>query len=391
MKRLYFVSIFIFNFLLYGWSQDNSIFFHRKVLVDTNVNKLFFRFESNSFLKNNEYFDTVITNKIVGSIPGWTGIGFMLQPRFVYQPTEKTSIELGYFLEKFSGRQELYKPMPLFRVRQLLLDSLELVFGQLYGNLEYNLNEPMYRIDRLYTDNIEYGIQFLYNRKFIDNDLWLSWDKFIFYNDPNKEELFIGENVRLKLNITHKIRLELPFHLTWTHAGGQIDNQEGERGGAMSLINTMSGLKLKYNFNEKYLSCIGLEGLYYGYKAGSNPQVGEKNHQLLDKGYGQYLGIMIDFHDFKISSGYWRGHNYVARKGEYIYQSVYEYINERTDPDRDVYTTHLTYDYKIRPNIVFSLRSDLYYSLDRNQFDYSYGFYFIYNDDFLLKRIGRKY
>ncbi len=262
------------------FSQDNSIFYTHNEIEDTNINKLYFDLKTTSFLKNNEYFDT---------LQGWTGIGFLLQPKLVYQPGPTTIVEAGYHLEKFSGRSDFYKPLLLFRIRQKLTNSLELVFGQLYGNLEHKLSEPMFRWDRYYSDNVEYGIQFLFENKYFTNDLWINWERFIFYNDPFKEEFVLGNVSNFKYKINENWKLNVPLHYTWTHAGGQIDKHDENRGAMMSLNNIMSGLEINCNTHLKFLKSFKVSYSYYHYSAGANPPAGQKNHQLFDKGFGHYL------------------------------------------------------------------------------------------------------
>lgn len=382
MYQKYFLWLFLFLNTGILLSQDNSIFFIRTEIRDTNEHKLYFDIKTTSFLKNNEYFDT---------LQGWTGIGFMLQPKLIYQPGSTTLVEAGYFLEKFSGRSDFYKPLPLFRIRQKLTKSLELVFGQLYGNLEHRLGEPVYRFDRYYSDNVEYGIQFLYKNKYFTNDLWINWEKFIFYNDPFKEEFILGNVSNFKYEINKIWKLDIPFHYTWTHAGGQIDKHDENRGSMMSLNNIMSGLEITYNSGFKYMKSFKMSYSYYHYSAGANPPAGEKNHQLFDKGYGHYLKTNIDFGSIKLMLGYWKAHDFIARRGEYIFESIYEYLPDDYIPVKTLYTLKFIYDKKIRDNIIFSIRSDIYYRPDKNSTIYSYAFYFVYNDAFLLKKIRPEY
>ncbi len=364
------------------FSQDNSMFYTRNEIRDSNENKLFLKIETTSFLKNNEYFDT---------LQGWTGIGFMLQPKLVYQPSATTMVEAGYFLEKFSGRSDFYKPIPLFRVRQKLTNSLELVFGQLYGNLEHGLGEPVFRFDRYYSDYVEYGIQFLFNNKYFTNDLWINWEKFIFYNDPFKEEFVLGNVSNFRYKINEKWKINVPFHYTWTHAGGQIDKHDENRESMMSLNNKMTGSELIFNPGSKFLKSIKMSYSYYHYSAGANPPEGQKNHQLFDKGYGHYLKTNIDFGSIKLMLGYWKAHNFIARRGEYIFQSIFEYLPDDYISNKTLYTLKFIYDKNIKDNIIFSIRSDVYYRPDKNNTIFSYAFYFVYNDRFLLKKVKPLY
>ncbi len=378
IKKIYIIAL-VFSFVNSALeAQNNSIFYTYNEIKDSNENKLSLDIYSTSFLKNNEYFEI---------IRGWTGIGFMIKPKLAYQPTKTTRIEAGYFIEKYSGRNDFYKPISLFRIRQKLSRSLEVVMGQLFGNLDHKLYEPMFLFDRYYSDNIEYGIQFLYNSKFFENDLWLNWEKFIFYDDPFKEEFVLGNRAKFMFNISDKFSINIPFHYTWTHAGGQIDKHDKNRGSIMSLNNKMTGLKLIYLPTISWFKKISLEYDYFDYKAGANPPQGEIFHQPFDKGYGHYLKSNLDFGSLKFMFGYWNAHNYIAKRGENIFASTYEHFPDIQINDRELYNFKFIYDYKIKKGITFSLRYDLYYRpITKNRF-YSYSFYFVYNDSFLLKKL----
>ena len=41
--------------------------------------------------------------------------------------------------------------------------NLTLRFGNIFGSLSHRISEPVFRFDRYFENNIEYGLQFLYN------------------------------------------------------------------------------------------------------------------------------------------------------------------------------------------------------------------------------------
>jgi len=229
----------------------------------------------------------------------------------------------------------------------------------------------------------------LYRSRHIDNDLWMNWEKFIFYNDPFKEEFVLGNRADFKFRLGD-MHFDIPFHYTWTHAGGQIDRHDENRGSMMSLNNIMTGMKVRYEFDSGLLKSVSAGYSYYIYKAGANPPPGDKRHQLFDSGYGHYIKSNLDFGSIKLMLGYWRADSFIALKGEYIFSSVFEHRPGEYMKEKELFTSKLIYDYKIKENIIFSVRSDLYYQpVDKNLF-YSYAFYFIYNDAFLLHNAAKK-
>lgn len=387
-KKYLFIPFIIMILHLKSGTQDNSIFLTHTEISDTNSRKLNFDFESTSFVKNNEYF---------GHLDGWTGIGFFIKPQLIYQPTKTTEIQAGYFLKKYSGLNKFSSAIPLFRIRQKLGKNWEMILGHLYGNLEHNLSEPVYRFDRYYTDNVEYGMQFLFKNRYIKNDLWANWEKFIFSNDPYREEFVTGNAFNAKIDISGKLTVNFPFHFTWTHAGGQIYEHKPLRENIMSLYNTMAGICFKYtnisspeeqNFNRMYLKNVSLEYNYNKYKAGANPPPGDEFHQPYSNGFGSYIRCNIDFNALKTMIGYWGSETFIAPRGEEIFLSAFGYDNKIIVPKVELINFKIAYDRRISEDINLSFRTDLYYNLQLKSLFYSYGIYFVYNDIFPIRRFS---
>lgn len=371
----------------FTYAQDNSIFCTHKVISDTNVYKLNFSFESTSFVKNNEYFD---------HLKGWTGIGFFIKPQIIYQASKTTEIQAGYFLEKYSGLEQFSSAIPLFRIRQKLGSKWEMILGHLYGNLEHNLTEPVYRFDRYYTDNVEYGMQFLFKNRIISNDFWANWEKFIFTDDPYREEFVIGNSFNASIKISKEFSLNIPFQFTWTHAGGQIYEHIPGRQNIMSLYNTSYGSSFKYNptnssdvisNNKLFLKSLNVDYKYHSYSAADNPPDTDELHQAYDKGFGHLISCDVDLNTIDMNISYWAGEKFIAKRGEEIYHSAFSGGNTFLMPEVRLLNFKIWYKHYFSEYVKLAARTDIYYNTDSGSLFYSYGLYLIYNDLFLLKKI----
>ena len=387
MIKLSFTLLFIFALCEITFTQDNTIFFTHNEISDTNIHKLNFGIESTSFVKNNEYFD---------HLKGWTGIGFFIKPQIIYQATKTTEIQAGYFLEKYSGLDQFNSTIPLFRIRQKLSHNWEMILGHLYGNLEHNLTEPVYRFDRYYTDNVEYGMQFLFRNKFISNDFWANWEQFIFPNDPYREEFVIGNSFNADIKINKKLSLIIPFQFTWTHAGGQIYEHIPGRQNIMSLHNTSYGCGFKYDhanstigvLNNKFLfKSLSADYKYHSYKAPDNPPVTDEFHQPYDNGSGHFISCNLDLNTFDLNISYWAGEKFIAKRGEEIFLSAFSDNNTFLMPEVRLLNFKILYKHYFSENVKLAARTDLYYNTGTGSLFYSYGLYLIYNDMFLLSKI----
>ncbi len=367
-------------------AQDNTIFLTHNEISDTNTQKLNFGFESTSFVKNNEYFD---------HLKGWTGIGFFIKPQLIYQPSGSTEIQAGYFLEKYSGNDKFSSLVPLFRIRQKLGTKWEMVLGHLYGNLHHGLSEPMYRFDRYYSDNVEYGMQFMYNNKYLCNDFWANWEKFIFPNDPYREEFVIGNSLKAHIRLNDNFSAKIPLDLTWTHAGGQIYEHKPLRENIMSLYNLMTGISIRYspnpdqlqlNNNKVKFNHISFDYSYFKYIAGANPPPGDVFNQPYEDGQGSYFKMNADLGSVKTMVGYWRSRHFIAPRGEEIFLSAFAKGNDNLVPEVELLNFKIAYDRGITDEIRLSFRTDLYYSLTLESVFYSYSIYFVYNDLFKIRK-----
>jgi hypothetical protein len=327
---------------------------------------------------------------------GWTGIGFFIKPQIIYQATKTTEIQAGYFLEKYSGLDQFNCTIPLFRVRQKLGNNWEMILGHLYGNLEHNLSEPVYRFDRYYSDNVEYGMQFLFENRFVTNDFWANWEKFIFHKDPYREEFVIGNTFNASIKISKYFTLNLPFQFTWTHAGGQIYEHILGRQNIMSLYNTSYGCAFKYNCastinnnpaNKFFLKSLNFDYRYHSYIAADNPPEPDVFHQPYDDGFGHYISCNVDLNILDLNISYWVGDKFIAKRGEEIFHSAYSYGNTVLMPEVRLLNFKIWYKHYFSDNVKLAARTDLYYNSDSGSLFYSYGLYLIYNDLFLVKNL----
>jgi len=146
---------------------SHQILYAQDIYEDSIAHKLTFHVNANPFIKNNEYFGSFTK--------GFTGIGFILQPQIKY------SID------------------------------------------EHELSEPLYRFDNDYQNQIEYGIQFLIDKKRFKSDVWLHWEQFIKKDDPFPEELYVGSKTWLQLYKKRNFSFQIWNEMLISHLGGQID------------------------------------------------------------------------------------------------------------------------------------------------------------------------
>jgi hypothetical protein len=327
-----------------------------------------------SFFKNNEYFSDFET--------GYTGIGSILQPTLKYQLSSYTSFYFGYHLLKYSGIDNYTEILPLINVTHSISDKLKIIMGHLRGNLNHSLSEPLYRFDNSYQKNVENGIQFLYNSKHYDFDLWMDWEKFIFTDDPFQEEFVVGYNSSLDLIKKEKINLGTDFQFLFTHKGGQIDAANASK---QTTLNSDLNLSFNYLFKEDHN--MALKHSWLSYEGIHAPPSGDPNHLAYKDGFAYYSQFIYRIQWFKLMLGYWKAKRFMSPRGEFLFQSVSRDKPEIKVDDRRMITSKLYFTQLKKGPVKLQLRADIYYDLDQKFCDYVYGFYLIFTENFFLRKI----
>ena len=357
-------------------SLATNIFLTRELLCDSCNKDLNFRFESSSFFKNNEYESDFAT--------GFTGIGVMFRPTIEYYFNKSTKLNFGAYGLKYSGLDGISELTPIYQIHHKVMNGFELVLGNLYGNLNHDLVEPLYRFDHYYLNNVEYGIQMLNTSKYIDSDLWLNWEQFIFEGDPFQEEFTLGNHSKIKIFSQKYFEIEVDCQLLLYHKGGEIDSYMGP---SFYLFNGAYGFD--FYFKTKFINYT-IRPKYLNYKGEGFPE-NSKNYKHYKNGSGLLFSGDMEHKYFYFESGYWKGNKFVSPNGEYLYMSVSESDPDFYQDDRQLFYTKFRLKRHMSKNLKLELRANLYVDLKNNVLpDYSFGLYFIANELFFVKHINQK-
>ena len=330
---------------------------------------MFVRFESTSFVKNNEY-DNAFTK-------GFTGIGFMASPSLEYYPTETTRVRAGIYLLKYAGLDRFSRSIPLFSVHQQLNNTTDLVLGSLYGALEHGLEEPLFRTDRFYQDPLEYGLQLLHHSAAFSADLWLNWEQFILPDDPYQEAFQAGLSSQYTIS-SGSLEVAVPLQVLLYHKGGQIDSSEE---GVLSQLNAMSGLRLDYQMPDG--ATLGIEPLFFYYKGLNVPDTGS-HVQPFSSGKAVYVKCLYQKENLKAMLGYWQADQFIAPKGEFLFQSVSESAPSYHEADRKLITGKIGFVHPIKESIQISFSTAGYYDLVNEDLSYACGLQLVLNESFFI-------
>lgn len=365
-----------FFLLLFGGTASGQIFNTISYLCDTCSNELSLSFESTSFQKNNE-FESEFAQ-------GLTGIGIQVQPSLEYYFNENTKGKLGVYALKFSGRDELSKVIPVFSIQHKICDGLELVFGNIYGNLNHELDEPLYRFDRYYRNNVEYGFQALHKSKYATVDLWVNWEQFIFEGDPFQEEFMVGNHTKFNILNWKGLSLQGDAQVLISHKGGEIDTYDGA---SIYIFNGGYGVNARYQF--KNLS-VGITPRLYWYRGVRIPDVGNNSFKY-KHGSAFYLRGDVEHKYFRFEAGIWKSEKFVSARGEALFMNISENDEKVFQKHRNIVTSKLALKRQISSNLHLELRAEMYVSLIHDALpDHTYGFYFVANENFFISKLKKR-
>ncbi len=379
--RLFFFLFFVFNSLLAQAQLSNKALLQPLPVKAENANELRAGLYVLGFSKNNEYF-----NKIAD---GYTLFGYHLQPKLIYFPSASIRIEAGALISKDFGNDDFQDLEPTFTAK-VQRENWALLFGTLQGNLNHGYIEPLYDFERVITDRLENGLQFLLNTNRLEMDAWIDWQKMIYPGDPDREEVAGGASAALNLwrkegkwGEGDMVQLSLPLQFTAQHKGGQIDASELP---LLTVVNAATGIELERQYPFKVLHRLYTKNYIVGFKDFSN------EYQLAYKsGGGIYLNAGIDTKYQDVMLSYWQGDGYISELGGKLYQSA---STTYKDPDyvqeeRRLLILRFMEDFELLDNLYLTVRLEPVVDLDNPKLEFSNAFYLTFDTDFFLAKPKR--
>ncbi len=340
-------------------------------LVDADSNRLSLSVDLTGFFKNNEYFSPVADGQ---TLPGTS-----LLPALGYQVSNRFRAELGVYSVKYSGREPLSDVQAFIRLQYAITPRFNMIVGNLYGGVNHRLIEPLYQWERQYTANPESGLQFVWHSERLFADVWVDWQHFIEWGDPEQERLTFGTSILGKLMAPdQKFSLNIPLQLLIYHRGGQIDTSDDPM---IVLGNIATGICTELKFNNRWVQSAGMDI----YVAGYYDRYPEESIRPYSKGWGAYPVIHVKGHPFELMAGYWHAKDFYAFEGEPLFGSFNIY-NQTTCPIRNLITSKLAFEKELFKGIYAGAQIETYSDLDSGKTDYSFGVHLRFNRRFFLTK-----
>lgn len=408
-------------FQIQAQSMDELIYKEDTAFDTSCVNDFRFSIRNLNFFRNNEYKGELVK--------GYTLPGFWFVPTFSYQPLATLKLEAGAYLLRYWGSniypsmaygqfhgiveeegQKGFHALPFFRVRYMPFPGFSLVLGNIYGQNNHALIEPLYNKEMMMTADPETGVQILYNSRYLNLDTWVNWERFIFQNAKIQEEFVFGISSRIKgnnplelnasesLKNTAKVHFYLPLQLLFKHMGGEINTAAVSRE-VRTWLNASVGAGIDIKMPFRFFSGMNLEAdwVYYAQQKGTL--------MPFDKGYGFYGRMTADIYKFRLYAGYWQCHDFISILGNPLFGAASTFKSGLTYKNPKTTFFGLEFSHNIGKGVALGVHADIYntfpadlmyrsaadghlngFARSENSLSFMAGIYLRTNLDFLIRK-----
>jgi len=355
---------------VYG-QVPGSIFLPEQERPDSLNDRIYIGMDYFFYFRNNEYYQPFAD--------GLTLIGNHLQPSVVFCVTPGIRFSAGVFLRQDFGSEGFREAEPALGIE---IEKWGIVsrFGKLRGNLLHRLPLPVYSFERALEDPLEFGYQTVLEKKNLFLDTWVHWENMIQRYDDKQEMIWGGLSSVWAPFSPGNFRIEIPFHITATHHGGQIDTSDMP---VYTLWNIGGGLGLYLSGTAtSFIRETGLNAMYLGSyqrsSGGLNPY---------KKGSGVYLNLAVSSRLVDVGLSYWKGNSYYSELGDPLYSSVGRKVNREgfTEENRELFFLRISKDIRVAGALWLSFRFEPFLDT-RYGMDFSHGIYARYNCFFNIPR-----
>lgn len=364
------VVIMLCPITLFG-QMDMTRFKDNYFIEESDSNKVYLNIKNTNYFRNNEFFNDLDE--------GFTTFASLINATVKYYPSSRSKLETGIHLVNYYGRDKFDKVRPIIRFQYRLTKNLNFVIGSLYGTVNHDFIEPVFRQERYIDNNIESGVQMLYDSKYIHSDLYLNWEKYIFRTSLKDKEVFtVGWTNEFRLfKKERRLKVNIPVQFLTAHIGGQVDTLSQP---LESLTNFVLGAHVGYKF-DGLVNEIGAKIYAVHYK-----DISDIPKRKFRKGNAFYPIIYGKSKYLNVYAGYWNANSFIVPRGEPIFGSA-SVIKNISLPNRElfIFKAELFYEFSKGANI--GARYETYYNLHGGKYDMSYGCYINLNRDFFLKTV----
>jgi len=309
------------------------------------------------YLLGQSFFDN---KEFTGNIKkGYTHPGFYIQPAIKFK-TEQYSIAAGFHTLYLAGADSLERLVPVFSASLQLNSRVTLIVGTLESKNGHWLPEPLFKPERLFLNQPETGVQFLYRGTESKADLWINWERYIKTGSPFQEEFTVGFT-----HLYHRNKntgFSNAFHAMAFHHGGQIDSTNLP---VQTHINL--GVIPAYSFQPLAKTRFEFSSSLYYYK-----NLSPSFTSYYSSGFGLHPQLRAYHNGTTIDIGYWYSDGFINPRGEELFGSISTINPTFNQAVRTMGTFSIEFQKVFRESLLLNANFKAYYDFKSGLLEYSY-------------------
>ncbi len=327
---------------------------------------------------------------------GYTATGFFVTPYAKHLLGPDAQLTLGVHLAGAAGYDGIRAWQPLVRLEYEPFAHFRLVMGSLYGTLAHGLYEPMLDRERYIYAHQEEGVQILTdywlgNRQRWRMDTWLHWEELLEPWQPRQERFTLGSSHELTLygpqqrgHCVRDVEVSVPFSFLGSHRGGQFSTLDTC---IQSLFTESVGLRVNVPVGQ--VAAVAVDVPFFFYQ-----DISPTKCMAFNNGWAWWPQLSADWMFAQgptgeksfwhgswrllLQAGYWQGHQYIAPRGSYLFQSVSWHRPDFAVADRRMATGKLAFENRYNEHFSLGLDTEYYYDLEEKAMDFAFGLYLRY-------------
>lgn len=330
----------------------------------TTTNGALLDIDATTYFRDAEYLSPFCT--------GSTYPGFRLTPTLLYQPDSQFTIQAGIMLNCIAGVHGIYQWAPTLSIQYRPTPWISLAVGS-FSTSSHHLESPLISSERWFTTPTEGGFRLTTGLERWQSETWLDWEHFLVPWTEDQEIFNAGTVHQLTLFHSHTDnQLFLQGAYLVRHHGGELTTLDTI---VETIYNQMFSLNLRHTLEPSDTILIKLPIYFF-----QNPLDGIRSTHYQD-GWGIHPQITLTTplstkNNWSLVStlGFWRGHQWEAPLGDYLFQSVSMYRPDAFDPSRRMITfgAYLT---QKKPQFQFQLETQLFYDIEYHNLDLLVGLF----------------
>lgn len=319
---------------------------------------------------------------------GYTASGFFLTPYAKRVLGRYAQLTLGVQLAGVAGYEGLRRWQPVVRLEYMPHRNWRLVMGSIYGALSHGLYEPMFDRERFIYDHQEEGVQILGSLALgscrLQTDTWVHWEELLEPWQPTQERFTLGSNNRLDLlsfsvgNAGGEFGVGVPLSFVGCHRGGQFTALDTC---IQTLFNENVGLRLTWSGGPGQALAVDVPFFFY-------QDMSPTKCMAYDDGWGLWPQLRWDcplrgrrratgwrgVWQLQLQAGYWYGHQFVAPRGSFLFQSISWHDAAFATPEREMATGRVAIE-NTYGKLAMGVDAEFYYDLRLRGLDLAVGLY----------------